>query len=71
MRAELLNLRAQLKRKDQQLAVLERKLSYRAGQELEAELPRPLGSVVEQAERASQRVLELEPGSVSRVAGAA
>ena len=60
LRAELLNLRAQLKRKDQQLAVLERKLSYRAGQELEAELPRPPGSVVEQAERASQRVLELE-----------
>ena len=34
LRAELLNLRAQLKRKDAQLAVLERKLSLRAGQEL-------------------------------------
>ena len=60
LRAELLNLRAQLKRKDAQLAVLERKLSRHAGQQLEAELPRPPGSVVEQAERASQRVLELE-----------
>ena len=60
LRAELLNLRAQLKRKDQQLAVLERKLSQQAGRELEAELPRPPGSVIEQAERASQRALELE-----------
>ena len=60
MRAELLNLRAQLSRKDQQLAVLERKLSLKAGQKLEAELPRPPGSLIEQAERASQRVLELE-----------
>jgi len=60
LRAELLNLRAQLKRKDAQLALLERKLSYQAGQALEAELPRPPGSVIEQAERASQRVLELE-----------
>ncbi|MGO9960366.1 MAG: hypothetical protein ACLP50_31060 [Solirubrobacteraceae bacterium] len=60
LRAELLNLRAQLKRKDAQLAVLERKLSYQAGQALEAQLPRPPGSVIEQAERASQRVLELE-----------
>ena len=60
LRAELLNLRAQLKRKDAQLAVLERKLSLQAGQELEAELPRLPGSVLEQAERASQRALELE-----------
>jgi hypothetical protein len=60
LRAELLNLRAQLKRKDQQLAVLERKLSLQAGRELEAELPRPPGSLIEQAERASQRALELE-----------
>ena len=60
VRAELLNLRAQLKRKDAQLAVLERKLSLQAGQELEAELPRLPGSVLEQAERASQRALELE-----------
>ena len=60
LRAELLNLRAQLKRKDQQLAVLERKLSQQAGRELEAELPRLPGSVIEQAERASQRALELE-----------
>jgi hypothetical protein len=60
LRAELLNLRAQLKRKDDQLTVLERKLSYQAGQALEAELPRPPGSIIEQADRASQRVLELE-----------
>ena len=60
LRAELLNLRAQLRRKDQQLAVLERKLSLQAGQELEAELPRPPGSLIEQAERASQRALDLE-----------
>jgi predicted RNase H-like nuclease (RuvC/YqgF family) len=60
LRAELLNLRAQLRRKDAQLAVLERKLSHQAGQQLEAELPRPPGSVIEHAERASQRVLELE-----------
>jgi hypothetical protein len=60
LRAELLNLRAQLKRKDGQLAVLERKLSHQAGRELEAELPRPPGSLLEQAERASQRALELE-----------
>jgi predicted RNase H-like nuclease (RuvC/YqgF family) len=60
LRAELLNLRAQLRRKDQQLAVLERKLSHQAGRELEAELPRSPGSLLEQAERASQRALELE-----------
>ena len=60
LRAELLNLRAQLRRKDQQLTVLERKLSQQAGRELEAELPRPPGSLIEQAERASQRALELE-----------
>jgi hypothetical protein len=60
LRAELLNLRAQLRRKDQQLAVLERKLSLQAGRQLEAELPRPPGLLIEQAERASQRALELE-----------
>ena len=60
LRAELLNLRAQLGRKDAQIAVLERKLSSQAGQRLEAELPRPPGSLIEQAERASQRALELE-----------
>jgi hypothetical protein len=60
LRVELLNLRAQLKRKDAQLAVLERKLSQQAGREFEAELPRPSGSLIEQAERGSQRVLELE-----------
>ncbi len=60
LRAELLNLRAQLKRKDAQLAVLERKLSLQAGQQLEAELPRLPDSVLEQAERASQRALQLE-----------
>jgi len=60
LRAELLNLRAQLGRKDAQIAVLERKLSRQAGQRLEAELPRPPGSLIEQAERASQRALELE-----------
>lgn len=60
VRAELLNLRAQLKRKDAQVAVLERKLSLQAGQDLEAELPRLPGSVLEQAERASQRALELD-----------
>jgi hypothetical protein len=60
LRAELLNLRAQLRRKDQQLSVLERKLSLQAGRELESELPRPAGSLIEEAERASQRALELE-----------
>jgi predicted RNase H-like nuclease (RuvC/YqgF family) len=60
LRAELMNLRAQLGRKDRQLAVLERKLSQQAGRELEAELPRPPGSLIEQAERACQRALELE-----------
>jgi chromosome segregation ATPase len=60
LRAELLNLRAQLGRKDAQIAVLERKLSRQAGQRLEAELPRAPGSLIEQAERASQRALELE-----------
>jgi hypothetical protein len=60
LRAERLNLRAQLERKDQQLALLERKLSRQAGQEFEAELPHPPGSLIEQAERASQRALELE-----------
>ena len=60
LRAELLNLRAQLKRKDAQIAVLERKLSLQAGRELEAELPRSPGSMIEQAERAAQRALELE-----------
>ena len=60
LRAELLNLRAQLRRKDAQLAVLERKLSLNAGRELEAELPRPAGSLIEQAERSAQRALELE-----------
>jgi hypothetical protein len=66
LRVELLNLRAQLKRKDAQLAVLERKLSLNAGQQLEAELPRLPGSLIEQAERASQRALELE-GRVSEL----
>jgi hypothetical protein len=60
LRAELLNLRAQLGRKDAQLATLERKLSLQAGRELEAQLPRPPGSLLEQAEHAAQRVLELE-----------
>lgn len=60
LRAQLLNLRAQLRRKDQQMAVLERKLSLLAGQQLEVELPRPPGSLIEQAECAAQRVLELE-----------
>jgi hypothetical protein len=60
LRTELLNLRAQLRRKDQQLAVLERRLSQQAGRELEAELPRPPGSLIEQAERTSERALELE-----------
>jgi hypothetical protein len=60
LRVELLNLRAHLKRKDAQLAVLERKLSHHGGQQLEAELPRQPGSVLEQAERAGQRALELE-----------
>lgn len=60
LRVELLNLRAQLQRKDAQLAVLERKLSRQAGHELEAELPRQPGSVLEQAERSQQRALELE-----------
>ena len=39
LRAELLNLRAQLRRKDQQLTVLERKLSQQAGRELEPNCP--------------------------------
>jgi len=60
LRVELFNLRAQLKRKDAQLATLERKLSLQAGRELEAELPRPAGSLIEQAERAIERALELE-----------
>jgi hypothetical protein len=60
LRVELLNLRAHLKRKDAQLAALERKLSHYAGQQLEAELPRPPGSMLEQAERAGERALELE-----------
>ena len=60
LRAELLNLRAQLRRKDQQMAVLERKLSLQAGQQLKVELPRSPGSLIEQAERAAQRALELE-----------
>ena len=60
LRAELLNLRGQLQRKDAQIAVLERKLSHQAGRQLEAELPRPPGSLIERAERASQRALELE-----------
>ena len=60
LRAELLNLRAQLGRKDAQIAVLERKLSRQVGQRLEAELPRAPGSLIEQAERASQRAVELE-----------
>jgi len=60
LRAELLNLRAQLTRKDAQIAVLERKLFRQAGQPLEAELPHPPGSLIEQAERASQCALELE-----------
>jgi hypothetical protein len=60
LRVELMNLRAQIKRKDQQLAVLERKLSVQAGRELEAELPRPPGSLIEHAERSAQRALELE-----------
>ena len=60
LRVELLNLRAQLGRKDAQLSVLERRLSRQAGRELEAELPRQPGSVLEQAERAGQRALELE-----------
>ena len=60
LRVELLNLRAALKRKDTALGVLERKLSRYAGRELEAELPFQPGSVLENAERAEQRVLELE-----------
>lgn len=60
LRVELLNLRAHLKRKDHQLAILERKLSRHAGHELEAELPRQPGSLLEQADRAGQRALELE-----------
>ena len=39
LRVELLNLRAHLKRKDAQLAMLERKLSHHAGQQLEASCP--------------------------------
>ena len=42
------------------MAVLERKLSLQAGQQLEVELPRSPGSLIEQAERAAQRALELE-----------
>ena len=60
LRAELLNLRAQLGRKDAQIAVLERKLSRQAGQRLEAELPRPPGSLIEQADQASQLAFEIE-----------
>jgi uncharacterized coiled-coil protein SlyX len=60
LRVELLNLRAQIKRKDAQLAVLEHKLSRHAGEALEAELPFQPGSVLEQADRAGQRALELE-----------
>jgi predicted RNase H-like nuclease (RuvC/YqgF family) len=60
LRSELLNLRGQLQRKESQIAVLERKLSHHAGRQLEAELPRLPGSLIEQAERASQRALELE-----------
>ena len=60
LRVELLNLRAQLKRKDAQVALLERRLSRHAGQELEAELPRTPGSVLEQADRSTQRALQLE-----------
>src|ERR1035437_7564215 len=48
LRVELLNLRAQIKRKDAQLAVLEHKLPFQPG------------SVLEQADRAGQRALELE-----------
>ncbi len=70
LRAELLNLRAQLRRKDRSSRCLERKLSQQAGRELEAELPRPPGSLIEQAERASQRALELERPR-RRAAGAA
>ena len=65
LRAELLNLRAQLKRKDAQLAVLEHRLSRHAGKELEAELPFQPGSVLEQTDRAGERALELE----ARVSG--
>jgi hypothetical protein len=60
LRVELLNLRAQLGRRDQQLAVLERKLFHQAGRELEAEFPRLPGSVLERADCAAQRALELE-----------
>jgi hypothetical protein len=60
LRVELLNLHAQIKRKDAQLAVLEHKLSLHAGEALEAELLFQPGSVLEQADRAGQRALELE-----------
>lgn len=60
LRAEMLNLRAQLRRKGEQLVVLERKRSVQTGRELEAELPRPPGSLIERTERASERALELE-----------
>jgi len=60
LRVQLLNLRGQLQRKDLQLQLLERKLSHYAGQQLEAELPLAPGSILEQAERAQQRALELE-----------
>ena len=60
LRVELLNLRAQLQRKDQQLRFLEGRLSRCAGAQLEAELPSQPGSTLEQAERAQQRAFELE-----------
>jgi hypothetical protein len=60
LRVELLNLRGALSRKDRQLVFLERRLSRSTGQALEAELPRQPGSILEQAERAQQRALELE-----------
>ncbi|MGO9956556.1 MAG: hypothetical protein ACLP50_11325 [Solirubrobacteraceae bacterium] len=50
----------QLGRKGAGLAILERRLSVQAGRELEAQLPRPPGSLLEQAERSAQRVRELE-----------
>lgn len=68
LRVELLNLRAQLQRKERQIAVLERKLSRQAGQQLEAELPRPPGSIIEQAERAGQRAGAREPRRRAAVA---
>jgi hypothetical protein len=45
LRAELLNLRAQLGRKDAQIAVLERKLSRQVGQRLEAQTSGSRGGV--------------------------